>query len=825
MRFLKIQILFLLFLIPFLSLAQETKLSIKVIDAFSQTPVEGASISENGKNIGFTDKNGSANVSVKNNKNKITVSFLGYKTKAINLEDATLNETIEIQFEKKTQEITEVTIEDKASRREGLKRLDPKLISNLPSVNNSVEALLKTLPGVSSNNELSSQYNVRGGNFDENLVYVNDIEIYRPFLVRSGQQEGLSFINPDMVSSILFSAGGFDAKYGDKMASVLDVQYRRPKEFSGSVSGSFLDAAVHLEGTNKSKRFSWITGIRQRSNQYILKSIDVQGDYKPSFTDAQLLMNYDFTPEFSIEVLGNYARNKYQMIPESRLATFGTVNKAKQLRVYFDGQEISNFETGLAAVSAIYKPNNDTKLKLIASAFQSSESETYDVSAEYFIGELETDFSKNNFGEVISENNAGGDLRHGRNYLNSRVINVSHVGVNKNLKWGVKYQNENIQDKLSEWRLIDSVGYAIPVGNPLTIDLQDVIKQDISINSNRTTGYVQNTWNWGDSTDYSLTIGARANYWDLNNQLLFSPRASFTIIPNIKPDILFRFSTGYYYQPPFYRELRGFDGQLNYNLKAQTSIHFIVAADYNFTAWNRPFKLIAETYYKYLDNIIPYEIDNVRIRYYAQNNAKGYARGVDLKVNGEFIKGVESWMSLSIMKTQEDIKNDFFYTYLNSDGDTIRNGYTTNAVAVDSIRTEPGYIPRPTDQRFTFAIFFQDYIPKFPSYKMNLTVLVGAPLPFGPPSYDRYKDTLRMRPYRRVDIGFSKVLKAEDKELKPNNPFRNFKSIILSLEVFNLLGIQNTVSYMWVKDISNNQYAIPNYLTNRRINLKLTAKF
>jgi hypothetical protein len=757
----------------------------------------------------------------------IVVKNIGFKEVNLkrNYKAGSINE-LNVDLESNVNTLGTVQIEDKQARSSTLTRIDPKLLYTLPTTG-GFEAILKTLPGVSSNNELSSQYNVRGGNYDENLIYVNDIEIYRPFLVRSGQQEGLSFINADMVSSILFSAGGFDAKYGDKLSSVLDVQYRNPRTFGGTVQGSLLGGSVHLEGISKDARFSAIGGIRTRTNQYLLRTLDTQGDYKPFFADGQLLLNYDFTPEFSLQALGNYSRNRYNMVPQSRQTKFGTVNEALQLNVYFDGQEVNDFETYLGALTGIYKPNRDLKLKFITSAFRSYEFETYDVQGQYYIDQLETDLSKPNFGDVKFNRGVGTFLNHARNYLTSTVVNAEHKGFYKNATWGAKFQHEIITDKLSEWQNIDSAGYSLPQSNLELLEVKEVIKQKIDLESNRIMGYYQNHWSWQgkDTSEYRLTLGARTNYWTLNKQLLISPRGTFSLKPNWNRDFLFRFSSGIYSQPAFYRELRNFKGEINRNLKAQQSIHFVLGSDYNFKIWNRPFKLLTEVYYKQLNNLVPYEIDNVRIRYYAENLAKGYATGVDMKLNGEFINGIESWFSLSVMKTAEDINNDFYYAYYNSDNELIRPGITANAIATDSILFRPGFIRRPADQRVNVGMFFQDYVPKIPKLKMHLNLLYGTGFPFGPPSYERYKDTLKMPPYRRVDIGFSWQLISEDQKLPQKNLLHYFKSMWLSIEVFNLLAINNTISYLWIKDITDRQYAIPNYLTNRQVNVRLVTKF
>ncbi len=712
-------------------------------------------------------------------------------------------------------------------RYQEITRLDPMNITHLPSSSQDFNAILFTLPGVSSRNELSSTYSVRGGNFDENLVYVNGIEIYRPFLTRSGQQEGLSFINPDMVSSVLFSAGGFEAKYGDKMSSVLDVQYRQPRKFAATATGSLLGSNLHLEGSSKNYRFTWTVGGRYKTNRYILSKTETKAEYTPFFGDIQAYTTYDLTTNWQLDFLGNHASNKYQVVPQSRETDFGTFNQALRFKVYFDGQEIDRFTTSLGALSANYRSDDQkTLLKFIGSVFRSKESEAFDIQGQYFIDQLETDFGKSNFGDAVGNLGVGTYINHARTRLDAYVYAAEHKGSynftgRKQLLWGVKYSHEQINDQLSEWEYVDSADFSIPITNPQQIVLQDVVKQKINISSNRVSGYLQTNLSkqLKDTSFFNATIGIRANYWSLNGQALVGPRATFGYKPHWKKDFLFKFSSGYYYQPPFYRELRDNQGTINYNLKAQTSIHFVLSSDYNFKAWNRPFKFIAEAYYKYLDNLIPYDIDNVRIRYSAKNNARGYARGIDFKVNGEFIKGLESWASLSVSQTREDIKDDYYYEYIT---ETNASNVTT---IVDSTRIEPGYIPRPTDQLVTFAIFFQDQIPKYPDFKVHINLLLGTGIPFGPPGSPKYLQINRMSPYRRVDIGFSYQPLKEDREIKPGTPSRFIKSAWISLEVFNLLGINNTVSYLWVEDISNRQYAIPNYLTQRQLNLRLILKF
>ena len=780
----------------------------------------------------YTDSLGNYRLEVPaDTKVKIFFSHINYDTQTFEVElgpGETKNLNRILKFKENL--ITEAVVNDDANRATTMTRVDPRIAIEIPSAGGGIEAVLKTFPGVSSNNELSSQYNVRGGNYDENLVYVNDVEIYRPFLVRSGQQEGLSFVNPDLVGSLNFSAGGFEAKYGDKMSSVLDVKYKRPRKFAATVAGSLLGGSLHVEGSSKDYRFSYLAGFRYRSNQYILGSLDTDGAYRPRFMDAQGLLNFDINEEWSVSMLVNYAQNRYQFIPENRETDFGTISDALRFTVYFDGQEVNTFETMLGALTTEYRPSPNLKLKLIASAFRSNETETFDVQGQYFLGQLENNFGSDNLGEVAFNRGIGTFLDHARNYLTANVVSVRHIGKwfdgYRILDWGIKYQYESITDKLSEWNMIDSSGYSLPL-NPNELQVFEVLKTTINLNSHRGTGFIQNTWTFNEASKHRLTAGVRFHYWDVNKQFIATPRANYSFDPKWKKaDMIFRASGGMYYQPPFYRELRDLNGELNKDVRAQQSYHAVLGMDYNFKAWRRPFKLVAEVYYKYLNDLVTYEIDNVRIRYYANNNSRGYATGLDLKVNGEFVSGIESWASMSVMTVQEDILDDFYYDYFNSDGEKIVYGITENTIPADSIKQSPGYIPRPTDQRVNFSLYFQDYVPKLPSLKMHLNLVFGSGMPFGPPDYVRYKDTLRIPPYRRVDIGFSYMLLGEKKKfVGPKNPLKYFKSIWISFEVFNLLGTNNTLSYLWISDITNRQYAVPNYLTARRINAKIVMKF
>ncbi|HIG32254.1 MAG TPA: TonB-dependent receptor [Flavobacteriales bacterium] len=771
------------------------------------------------KNIGATSgDDGTYSLTIPANRSVIIAySFIGYQIEKIRIPmlKKGQNYTLNIQLKASSTLLGDVIITDQKSRKESFSRIKPKHVSVLPGNSGGIEAILKTLPGVSSANELSSQYSVRGGNFDENLVYVNGIEVYRPFLVRSGQQEGLSFVNTDMVGSILFSAGGFDAKYGDKMSSVLDITYKRPRENAASVQLSLLGVSAHTEGTNKNGRLSYLIGARHKTNKYLFNAMDTKADYTPKFYDLQTFINYELNTDWQISFLGNISKNEYTMVPKNRDTDFGTINEALKLRIYFEGQEVDKYETYFGALSTSYQPSTQLQLQFTTSVFQTFEQENFDILGEYWLYQLENNLGSDEFGEVAFDRGVGKYINHARNSLSARVLNFSHKGnYTKDaikVDWGLRMQKEEIEDKISEWNLIDSAFFNFPhpddsIGLPSNpnqqIVMSELLKTQINLSSYRNSGYMQFSKDIGSLT---INAGTRGSYWTYNEQLLLSPRASLAYAPIWEKDVVFRAASGIYYQAPFYRELRTPEGILNHNIKAQKSTHYVLGADYLFYKWGRPFKWITEVYYKNLENLIPYKVDNVSIQYLANDLANGYAGGIDIKVNGEFVSGVESWASLSVMKTQEDIVGD---TKLDDNGNAI----------------EVGYIPRPTDQRVNFSMFFQDYIPGNPNYKMHLNMIYGTGLPFGPPNGEKHQDILRIPDYKRVDIGFSAVLKAADKKSKLKW-LNAFNSIWLSAEVFNLLAIDNTVSYLWVADVSGREYAVPNYLTARQINAKLILTF
>jgi hypothetical protein len=751
----------------------------------------------------------------------------------------------------------------------------------LPSGN--IEGLLSSVGfGVRQNNELSSGFNVRGGNFDENLIYVNGIEVYRPFLARSGQQEGLSFINPSMVENIVFSAGGFDAKYGDKLSSVLDISYREPIDFEANLSTSLLGTQLQF-GDRPNSLINYNFGFRYRTNAYLLGALDTKGEYQPRFADVQGLINFNLNEKLKLTAFGTAANNLFSVQPENRQTNFGNINEALRFTVYYEGQENTQYKTYMGALSLQHQTTEKLSLNYFISTFNTDETEYFDLLGEYRLDELERDLSSDQYGDVAYNRGVGAFLNHSRNQLKANVINFYHKGdfINKKQKtsWGLKLQGEKVTNDIKEWNYldsarfntpkpIDSVGYQDPSSIPYQqLVLSNLIKANNKMESSRVTGFVQHRFKFNRSKDinfqyttdsnfnldttftsqdyFTATIGARANYWTFNNQTVFSPRINIKWRPAfykfennqiVRKNITFRLATGYYYQPPFYRAARYLDGSINPAIRAQKSIHIVAGGDLVFNMWDRKFKFGSEIYYKFLQDIIPYEIENVRVNYYGENLASGYARGIDLKINGEFVEGIQSYASLSWLQTKEDLSNDFYYEYFNQNGEKIIPGYTIDQNIADSILYEPGFIPRPTDQRLSFSMFFQDQMPddwdtekiKWSNMKVNINILVASRLPYGPPGNKRYSDTLRSSFYKRVDIGFSKDLinnETDRSKFKEKSIFNEIEALWIAFEVFNLLDISNTTNYTWIRDVSGRQYSIPSFLTSRRLNLKLVARF
>lgn len=822
-------------LFPAFLMAQQATIFGKVLDENGK-PVFDASIAIIGGKATTTDDNGAFSLDIPaGEKVDIAISHLSYKGRTISVNlPAGARKQYDFQLNTSENEINEVQILSERYEGTGTISIDPEIAKIIATPGDPFMALVKAAAlGLASNNELSSGYSVRGGNFDENLIYVNDVEIYRPFLARSGQQEGLSFVNSDMVENVAFSSGGFEARYGDKMSSIMDITYKRPTRFKASVSGGLLGATVHVEDAILKKRLRYVTGLRYRNNNYILRALDTKGEYKPYFVDWQGLVTFDVREDLEISALGMYNLNSYNFIPQNRQTSFGTVNQAYSLRVFFEGQEFTRFRTGMGAFTVNYKPIEGMSLKLIGSYTDTRESERFDVLGQYFLGELDNNLGSETFGQTVNETGVGSYLSHARNYLDGKIISIHHKGQHAyndivTFRWGVGYNKELIDDRLREWNAIDSTGYFLPYFGPQDTGsnaLPYFVKSKINLNNDRFTAYYENSFSFraADSTKIQLTVGVRAQYFSFNNEFFASPRISLGIVPNWKRKAIFRIAGGMYHQQLFYREYRDLNGDLNPNIKSQRSVHAIVGFDYVFKLWKRPFKFTTEAYYKYMDRLIPYEVDNIRLRYYAENNAKGFASGIDFKINGEFVKGVESWASLSIMGTQEDILNDFYFEKYDVNGSVINPG--SSAVAVDSMMKFPGYIPRPMDQRVNFSIFFQDNIPKLPDFKVNVTLVLGTGMPYGPPTFNRYQDTLRMPFYRRVDIGFSYQILRANRKIKKKTFLNYIRSMFVGVDVFNLLGVNNTVSYLWVRDTGKTLYSVPTYLTPRLINARLVIDF
>ncbi len=769
-----------------------------------------ASVGIEGTTLGtVTDKEGYFSLKVPSNKPlKLVVYYLGYTTYTNLLElqtGETKNLTISLTPEVKVLEDVEVF--GIRQRENTLIPINIKSIDQLPNTSGNIEAIIKTLPGVASGNELSSQYSVRGGSFDENLVYVNDIEIHRPMLVQSAQQEGLSFVNPSLVSSIQFSAGGFGAEYGDKLSSVLDIRYKRPTELAGSASASFLGGSVHLEGASKNNRFTHITGIRYKTTEFLLNTLDTRGDYSPSFTDAQTFLTYNLTNKINLSILGNYATNRFHRQPTVRETGFGTLQQSYTFRVYYEGEEKDKFDTYLGAFSIDYQPIDRLSLKIIASGFQSNESVTYDLLKQYWIG-LATQGSSGTRDSLINIG-IGTLLDHARDYLSASILSVEHKGTfaseNTMTKWGIKAQQEDISDEISEWQLLDSSGYSLPYSDEV-LNLTNVYKTSNALGNYRYAAFVQHSLNAeSDIGEFVITLGIRSQYWSYNREITVSPRGNLAFIPGEHPNISLHLASGIYHQPPFYREIRDRQGNLYPGKKAQRAWHLVAGVDYNFQAQRRPFVFTGEVYYKQMTRVIPYKLDDVRLQYLPMYNAKAYAAGIDLRIYGEFVPGEESWFSLSLLRTREDIQNDYI-------------------VHFDNTVEYPGYYRRPTDQWLNFSLFFQDYLPSNPNYKVHLMVNYGSGLSYSGPTDLRPSDVYRLDPYRRVDIGFSRLI------VRNTKTKLGIRSIWISTEILNLLDAKNKVSLDWVRTVEsefgvNVYFSVPNYLTGRIFNAKLTVNF
>lgn len=732
----------------------------------------------------------------------IIYSMLGYQTRKRVLVKPKGNISINITLPSAEFELGEVVITEHQRQTGTVQRIDAGAGKLMPDASGgNIEAIIATQAGVSSSNELSSQYNVRGGSFDENMVYVNGIEVYRPLLIRSGQQEGLSFINPDMVESIGFSTGGYEARFGDKMSSVLDITYKKPKQTEGTVNVSLLGASAYLG--LKTKNVTWTNGIRYKTNSYLLGTLETKGEYDPNFIDYQTYLNWTISPRWELELMGNFSQNKYNFYPEDRYTRFGTLSAVREFKVYFGGQEKDLFRTFFGAGSITYHINELNRLTLQASAFSTKEQETYDITGQYWLSDLDT--PNDNGSTAESETiGVGTYMEHARNYLDANVQTYTLTGNHRikqnNIRWGIEVKREHIKEKLREWEMRDSAGYSMP-HVPDGPELIYTLSSQNKINTSRFSFYAQDTYKFQSAAGlFTLTAGVRGSYWNWNKEFIISPRASIALIPAFNERFTFRGAAGVYYQAPFYKEFRDtttIEGNtyvsLNKDIKSQRSLHFVLGSDYNFRIANRPFRFTTEVYYKALSNLVPYNIDNVRISYYGYNASKGYATGIDMKLFGEFVPGTDSWLTLSLMKTEEEI-----------------NGR---------------WLPRPTDQRYNLSLYFTDYFPGSRKWTMNLKGSLAGGLPFGPPHGGREESVFRTSPYKRVDIGMSRILLDNTDGNRTSGFGRHLRSIWLGVDVLNLLDISNVNSYFWVTDTGNNQFAVPNYLTRRQINVRVLVEF
>lgn len=812
--------LLLLLLFPFILLAQKTAtVKGKITNKF-KNPIEGVAISFLDKGT-TTNKNGEYEFKIPIRKTvKVSFSHVSYKTiikKFTARSKKTFNYSPILKI--KSEELEEVILKSQTKEARGVTKIDIAKVKTTVGANAGVETVLMTLPGVSNNNELSTQYNVRGGNYDENLVYVNGIEVYRPFLIRSGQQEGLSFINSQMIHNINFSAGGFQAKYGDKLSSVLDITYRKPTKFKAQIDASLLGGSITLEDRFLDKKLSAIVGVRYRDNSLFVNSKQIEVNFRPKFTDVQTYLAYNFSTKLNLKFLGNFSLNDYNYKPLTRKTRFGTIANPIELIVFYAGQEQDKYKTLFGAIAADYKVHEDLKITTTISSFNTQEEEYFDIIAQYNLGEVNTDAGSETFGEVEFSKRIGSQINHARNELDALISNVQVRATLKdeNNEWkvGIKYQKENVKDRIREWELLDSVGFSIrppshltPNNQPYTayegpIEPYKNIRKQNNVDINRISGFLQ----FSKKTAFNdheiwLNLGLRAHNWTVNtpnaiskSHFIFSPRAQFALKPDWEKDMLFRLSGGWYSQPPFYKELRDANGTVRPEVKAQKSIHIVAGNDYSFMLWERPFKLTSEIYYKSLSDVNSYSIDNVRIRYRADNVTNAYAYGLDLRLNGEFVPGSDSWVSIGYLKTRENINN-------------------------------LGYIARPSDQRLKFGILFQDYVPNLPNMKAYLNLVYNTGVPGGAPVYaDVYKYQTRLNDYKRADLGISYVF-ADANKTYDTGFLKKFKELTVGIELFNMFDIRNSITNTWVRDAySKRQYGIPNYMTGRVLNVKLGMKF
>lgn len=806
------KILFLLLLLPVFVFSQ---ISLKVLDE-DGNPVAQAAVSYNNQNFN-TDEKGFVKIPIADSDQSLSVTKENFRGFSKNIKTNPKVQNVNVLFVKSEREteIQEVVFQKKGKPKVTdltSMEITVKQAQQVASLSGGVEGLLKTLPSVNSNAELSSQYMVRGGNYDENLIYINDIEIYRPFLVRNSLQEGLSIINPDMVQAINFSAGGFEAKYGDKMSSSLNIFYRQPTKFEVSGEASLIGGRLSTGFASKNQKLSALFSGRYRNTNLVLNTLNEDTDFNPQYMDFQTYINYKINGKWGLSFIGYYSKNDYEMLPKVKEVEFGTLQNPLRLSVFYNGKEDDQYTNMMGTASINFKPNKKWSFTLDNFAYQNREREYYSIASAYLLQTFDPIS-----GDPVVSYDVGGQIDHARNDLLVKTYGAQlktkfSPDVNTDFEVGLKFEKENLKDFTNEWQLVDSLGYSTPrdYTNPGTLDPSQLrLRYSISganhIQPTRMSGYAQYSkkFYWGDNRMF-LNAGVRASHWDFNNETIISPRAQVALKPNWDMDMLFTLSGGIYYQAPFYKEIKDVDGNFNSNIKSQRSIQLILKNDYEFRMVDRPFKLTAELYYKKMDHLIPYYLDNVRIRYSGENNSEGYAYGLDTRLFGEFVPGVDSWISASYARVYENI-----------DG--------------------RGNIPRPTDPRFRFSMFYQDYMPKFPSMRVNLTLVYANGLPSGTPisldsngrpDYSAPYNYQRSLPsYKRVDIGLSKVFIDQKDNAVSGGFWSNFKELTLGVQIFNAFNISNTVANQWVNDVNSGyQYPVPVRLTGRFFNVKLDFK-
>lgn len=814
--------------------AQRTPASVvgKVTDAEGR-PLAGSSVIMLGRVNGqVTDDSGQFRMSVPSEKAfALLFSHAGYRTHQsnFNLRPGAI-ERIEILLSKDSIRLKEIVVTAASDRREaGLIRLNAAAAQALPSITGGIEALIKIFVG--SNNELTSQYAVRGGNYDENLVYVNDFEVFRPYLVRSGQQEGLSFINPELAGRIQFYNGGFQARYGDKISSVLDVSYRKPTRFGGSLSLGVLEQGLHVEGAGKKQRFSYLVGARSRTNRSILAAQEVKGSYIPSSSDVQALFNARLNDRWEAELLANLSDTDFEFLPRTAQLTSSVFSPFLSanlgMDIFFEGREEDRYRTSMVGLSATRRQSNRMKLKWMASGFYNGEKESFDITGYYLFGDRSFDRSRPDFGQITNPLGVGGYQRFARNRLEIRNVQLGHRGewaisAGHLARWGLNLDQTSIEDRLNEWVRKDSTGYTLPRSSG-QLRLSEVIKSSNHLELHRWSGFLQDNMHFTRQRDITLQAGLRFQYNTLNREWLVSPRFSASMLSKKIKDLIWRVALGAYHQPPFYRELRRPDGIVHPGLQAQRSWQAVAGADWQFRWHDRPFRLTSEAYYKQLSNVVSYDIDNVRIRYSGRNDARAMAAGLEFRIAGEWVKDAESWVSLGFMRTLENLFDDRYYIFFDRNGKPFGIG-SPDPYPTDSVLQQKGWLRRPTDRLVTLGIFFQDYLSTNRNVRVYLSTIAGSNMPFNIPGSVKYRNALVIEPYIRADVGFSALL-YDAQSPKRRRKVPGLQNCWASLELFNMLDRRNTISYELVKDFSNTVFTMPNRLTPRLLNLKATLRF